>query len=152
QASMGADDTYNKAQLSLNGATHWGPHVLRAAVQAGTNLRDGPLPDYELFQLGGFLKLSGYKTGQLLGTDMSFGRLVYNYRLSRPGGLLDGMYLGASLEAGRIGDLANIGANGKARHAGSIYFALDTPLGPLYLAYGVANGNNRAGYFFLGQP
>jgi NTE family protein len=148
--SLGATDSYAKAELALQGATHWGPHVLRAAVQGGGNMRDGPLPEYELFKLGGFLRLSGYKTGQLLGTDMRFGRLVYNYQLTGAG-LLNGMHVGASLEAGRIGELS-VGAEGKTRKGGSIYFALDTPIGPLYLAYGVAEGRNRAAYFFLGQP
>ena len=147
---LGATDSYAKADVALQGATQWGPHVLRAAVRAGGNLRDGPLPDYELFKLGGFLNLSGYKTGQLLGTDMRFARLVYNYRLSGPG-FLEGMQAGASLEGGRIGELS-VGAQGHTRKGGSIYFALDTPIGPLYLAYGVAEGSNRAAYFFLGQP
>ncbi|MGY4826964.1 patatin-like phospholipase family protein [Sphaerotilaceae bacterium SBD11-9] len=148
--SLGATDSYAKAEVSLQGATHWGPHVLRAALRGGGNLRDGSLPGYELFKLGGFLQLSGYKTGQLLGTDMRFGRLVYNYRLSGPG-FLEGMQAGASVEVGRIGDLA-AGADDRTRHGGSIYFALDTPIGPLYLALGRADGGNRAAYFFLGQP
>ena len=148
---LGADEAYTKASLAVQGATHWGPHALRAAVRAGGNLKDGSLPPHELFKLGGFLQLSGYKTGQLLGTDMRFGRVVYNYRLSGPG-FLDGMYAGASLEAGRISDLALLGATPKTRHGGSLYFALDTPIGPFYLAYGVGDGGNRAAYLFLGQP
>jgi NTE family protein len=83
---------------------------------------------------------------------MRFGRLVYNYRLSGPG-LLDGMYLGASVEAGRIGDLKVAGASdSKPRRGNSLYFALDTPVGPLYLGMGWADGGNRAAYLFLGQP
>jgi NTE family protein len=148
--TLGATDSYAKVEASLQGAAHLGRHVLRAAVRGGGNLREGPLPDYELFSLGGFLQLSGYKTGQLLGTDMRFGRLVYNYQLSGPG-FLNGMHVGASLEAGRIGELS-LGAQNKTRKGGSLYFALDTPIGPLYLAYGAADGGNRAAYFFLGQP
>jgi NTE family protein len=150
-ASLGADEGYTKAAMSFQAATHWGPHTLRGAVRAGGNLKDGSLPDHELFKLGGFLQLSGYKTGQLLGTDMRFGRVVYNYRLSGPG-FFDGMYAGASLEAGRIGGLDFSPTRGTRHQGGSVYFAIDTPIGPLYLAFGVADGGNRAGYLFLGQP
>ncbi len=149
--AFGADDTYTKAVVSAQAATHWGPHVLRAAVRAGGNLGGGSLPDDEVFQLGGFLQLSGYRTGQLLGTEMRFGRVVYNYRLSRAG-FFDGTYVGTSLEAGRIGEFAFGPNRGRLRKAGSVYFALDTPIGPFYLAYGLASGGNRTAYLFLGQP
>ncbi|HEY0820533.1 MAG TPA: patatin-like phospholipase family protein [Rhizobacter sp.] len=148
---LGASDTYTKAELFLQGATHTGPHALRAALRAGGNLRADPLPDYELLQLGGFLNLSGYQNGQLLGREMRFGRLVYNYRLDRPG-FFDGMYLGASLEFGRIGDAVAGPERSRLRRSNALYFALDTPLGPLYLAYGVGDGGNRTAYLFLGQP
>lgn len=45
---------------------------------------------------------------------MSFGRLIYNYRVSAPG-LLDGAYAGVWVEGGRIGD-AVTGAGRTATH------------------------------------
>ena len=82
---------------------------------------------------------------------MRFGRVVYNYRLARPG-FLDGMYAGASLEFGRIGDSVFGPDRARLRRGNSVYFALDTPIGPFYLAYGVGDGGNRSAYLFLGQP
>lgn len=149
--ALGASDNYTKAQVSLQGATHSGPHTLRGAVRLGGNLRSGPLPDHEILQLGGFLSLSGYQTGQLLGKEMRFARVVYNHRLARPG-FLDGMYAGASLEFGRIGDAVFGTERARLRRGNAIYFALDTPIGPFYLAYGVGDGGNRSAYLFLGQP
>jgi NTE family protein len=35
--------------------------------------------------------------------------------------------------------------------AGSIFLGLDTFLGPVYLAYGHAEGGHDSVYFFLGQ-
>lgn len=151
QTALGADDSYTRASLQLQGATRSGPHVLRGMLRAGGNLKDGPLPDYELFKLGGFLQLSGYNTDELLGSEMAFGRVVYNYRLSGPG-FFDGMYVGTSLESGRIGN-AVVGLDrDRLRHGGSIYFAVDTPLGPFYLAYGRGDGGRQAAYLFLGAP
>ena len=82
---------------------------------------------------------------------MTFGRLVYNYRVTQPG-LLDGAYVGVSLESGRIGDSVTGAERSSLRRGASLYFAFDTPLGPVYLAYGRGDGGNQAAYFFLGQP
>ena len=73
----------------------------------------------ELFALGGFLQLSGYRTGELLGREMAFGRLVYNYRVSTPG-RLDGAYVGLSLEAGRIGAAAGSNSQSSAHRGASL--------------------------------
>ena len=151
RAKLGAQDDYTRASVNLQGAQSWGPHALRGALKAGGNLKQGPLPSYELFSLGGFLQLSGYRTGQLLGTEMRFGRIAYNYRVAGPG-LLDGIVVGASLEAGRIGDSVFGADKDRLRRGGSLYLALDTLVGPVYLAVGVADSGNRAAYFFLGQP
>jgi NTE family protein len=148
---LGAQDDYTRASVNLQGAHAWGPHAVRGALKAGGNLKQGPLPSYELFSLGGFLQLSGYRTGQLLGTEMRFGRVAYNYRLAGPG-LLDGIVVGASLEAGRIGDSVFGADKDRLRRGRSLYLALDTLVGPVYLAVGVADSGNRAAYFFLGQP
>lgn len=148
---LGADDEYTKAAFSGGGAWAVGPHSLQVGVRAGGRVGEHPLPEYEVFTLGGFLQLSGYQTQQFAGAEMAFGRLIYNYRLAGPG-LLDGVYVGGSLEAGRIGNVV-FGANaGRTRYGSSLYFALDTPIGPVYLAYGHGEGDNQAFYFFLGRP
>jgi NTE family protein len=33
-----------------------------------------------------------------------------------------------------------------------VFLAADTPLGPVYLGYGIGEGDNRSIYFFLGRP
>jgi len=38
-----------------------------------------------------------------------------------------------------------------ARYGGSVYFALDTPIAPFYIAYGFTNPDRHAAYLFLGQ-
>ena len=99
RAALGADDEYSKLSIAATAAIARGAHSLQLSVQAAQAIRGSTLPDYELFPLGGFLQLSGYKTGEFLGRDLRFGRLVYNYRIVGPG-LLDGAYLGASVEVG----------------------------------------------------
>ncbi len=36
--------------------------------------------------------------------------------------------------------------------AGSLYFGVDSPLGPLYIGYGYSGRENSAVYLFLGRP
>jgi NTE family protein len=150
-ASLGAQDEYRKLSLTGKGAVANGPHSLQLGVQLSEKVGSGPLPAYEMASLGGFLQLSGYRTGQLVGTNMRFARLVYNYRIQGPG-WLDGAYLGTSAEVGRIGDVLNRSSGTPTLYGSALYVAVDTPLGPIYFGYGRASDGNRAVYLFLGQP
>jgi NTE family protein len=148
---LGATDNYTKASASFTTAIASGPHSLQFGLRGATSLGSNDLPSYELFTLGGFLQLSGYKTDQLTGREMAFGRLVYNYRVSQPG-LLDGAYFGVSLESGRIGATVTGVNRSPARYGSALYFAFDSPIGPVYIAYGQGDRGNRAVYFYVGQP
>jgi len=151
RSRFGATDNYTKASANFTTAVASGPHSLQFGLRGATSLGGNDLPVYELFSLGGFLQLSGYKTDELLGREMAFGRVVYNYRVSQPG-LLDGAYFGVSLESGRIGAAVTGQNRASARTGAALYFAFDSPIGPVYIAYGHGNGNNQAVYFYLGQP
>lgn len=105
------------------------------------------MPDHETVSLGGFLRLSGYHTGEFAGSEMRFGRAVYNWRIAGPG-LLDGAYLGLSTEVGRI---EGLGFSPKTSlHGNAIYLTVDTFLGPVYLGYGRASSRNDAFYLYVG--
>jgi NTE family protein len=151
RARFGATDDYTKASGNVDLALASGAHSLQVGMRAAKSLGGGDLPGYELFSLGGFLQLSGYRTGELIGQEMTFGRLIYNYRVSAPG-LLDGAYVGLSYEAGRIGDSVTGANRSGLRRGAALYFAFDTPLGPVYLAYGRGDGRRQSVYFFVGQP
>ncbi|MFG6430154.1 patatin-like phospholipase family protein [Roseateles sp. LYH14W] len=150
RARLGAKDEYGKVDLSLQGAVSSGPHSLRAAVYATQPTGSNDLPGYELAQLGGFLRLSGYRSGEFVGTRMRFARLVYAWRISAPG-LLDGMYLGLSAEVGRINDQLGESPQRTLR-SNALFLAADTPLGPVYLGYGRGASGRSATYFYLGLP
>jgi len=36
--------------------------------------------------------------------------------------------------------------------SGSAFLALDSPVGPVYLGYGVGSESNRSAYLFVGRP
>jgi len=62
------------------------------------------------------------------------------------------MSLGVTAEYGRIGDVTHGTTNLQGRHGNAVYLAVDTPLGPVYFAYGRASSANQAFYLFLGLP
>ena len=150
--ALGADDTYTRwdADLlarALDRAAH------RPGRDQGGRRRSATTAcrRYDLFSWGGFLQQSGYPTGALLGERLTFGRLVYSYRV-REARLFEGVYVGASLEAGRVGAPLVPGSPTGTLTSMAAFFAADTPVGPFYVGYGWARDGNRSAYLYLGRP
>jgi len=61
------------------------------------------------------------------------------------------IYLGAWTEAGNAWASAHEAGFGNLRHTGTLGVGLDTFMGPLYLAYGRADGGHNAVYFAVGR-
>lgn len=151
QGGMGATDTYTKGEFTATGAYSVGNNTLSMAIRAGSNIGGPGLPRYDLFQWGGFLQQSGYSTGQLMGGNIQFARLVYYNKLVHQT-FLDGVYAGASLEAGRVGAPLVPGSPTGLLKSASVFLGVDSPVGPFYLAYGRAGNGQYAFYLFLGKP
>ena len=107
-------------------------------------------PFHEQYNLGGFMNLSGLDVDQKLGQHRAIGRLVYYYRWASSPVLP--AYIGFSTEAGQIWDDEDDISFDSLEFGGSLFVGLDTPIGPIFLAGGVAQGGNRSFYLFLGQP
>jgi NTE family protein len=151
ETGLGAQDDYTRWEGSALAAFSFGDNTVQAAMKGGSAVGSSTLPIYDEFSLGGFLQLSGYRTGQFYGESVTFGRLVY-YRKLAKAVLTEGVYAGASLEAGRVGGQLVPGNPTGMLTAGSLFIAADTPLGPVYLGYGIAEHGNTSLYFYLGLP
>jgi NTE family protein len=148
---LGAEDSYTKVSALGDVARSFGDNTFTLGFAAGKKTGKSEVPDYDLFTLGGFMRLSGYPTDALLGDEMQFGRFMYYRRLARQT-LLDGVYAGFSLEAGKMGGaIFPTQPTGWIR-AGSVYLGLDTFLGPLYIGFGRASPGYNAFYLYLGRP
>ena len=148
---LGASDTYNRWNLRYLGAKSFGAHTFQFALAGGGAVGGNPLPLYDYLSYGGFMRMTGYRDGQLRNDSMSYGRLTYMNQLFKMP-LLEGVYVGASVEAARLGQpLVPTGIRGNVA-SGSLFFAVDTPLGPAYLAYGQTQDGNSNVYFYLGRP
>ncbi|MEQ1516987.1 MAG: patatin-like phospholipase family protein, partial [Usitatibacteraceae bacterium] len=99
--SIGASNQYRKAEINYQDNISFGRHTLSVAGRYG-RISNGTAPIFDQFSLGGFLQLSGFRPGELIGERVSFGRLAYFQQMSNlqnPFG--KHIYAGASLELGR---------------------------------------------------
>lgn len=149
---LGADEDYLKLRANWLGATSHDGNILLGSLELGASV-EGSLPLYDQFTLGGFLSLSGLRVGQLRGDYLGFGRLAYLRRVAQLNPTLGAAaYLGTSLEVGNVWqDESEIGVD-NLMTAGSLFLALDTFLGALYLGYGYAEGGEQSAYLYLGRP
>ena len=150
-STLGADDKYTKWDVGGTGVYSFGEHTINGNARFGGKLGSNPLPRYDEFQWGGFMQMTGLRTGQLYGERLSYGRLMYYQRVLK-GSLLEGAYAGFMLETAKIGNPLVPGNTDDWFSGASVIFAADTPLGPAYLGYGRASGGNSNLYFYLGMP
>ena len=148
---LGARDNYTSYDFNFLGSKSWGRHTISAGGRFSGRATGDDLPAYDLVQWGGFLQQSGLPSGALLGQQLQFGRAVYTYRLAEQK-LLDGLYVGASAEIGKMSDPVVPGNLTDTLYSSAIFFGADTPIGPVYLGYGFTSGGFRSAYFFLGRP
>ncbi|MCY0911548.1 patatin-like phospholipase family protein [Massilia sp. H27-R4] len=147
--SVGATVEYKRLEAGHEMAWNRGPHRFSVAGRAG-HLWGDDLPLMELFSLGGFLNLSGYQARQFLGGDYLFGRGVYTLKTTLLG--TRNVYLGGSVEVGKMSRRLNGDQMDRAQFAGSVFGAVNTALGPFTVAVGVGERGNQTFYLFFGKP
>ncbi len=150
--SLGSDGKFDVASFFLLKPYTWGRNTLLNWWNLDSTLRDetaGAQP----FTLGGLFSLSGYAIDERRGKHRGIGRLIYYRRLGEESlpGFGTPVYLGASLEAGNVWDSTDDASFANTLTAGSVFVVMDTLLGPLYLGYGMGEGDRRSAYLFLGQ-
>ena len=154
QASWyGADRRdFSRLALELRGAVPWQDFVLGARASWVGSPR-GQLPVSEAGRLGGFLNMTGFANGQLLGDDVAYAHLRAERIIGRlPLGLRGDMRLGLAFESGRV---ANPYARQKRDgwlNSLAFYLGGETPLGPVYVGLGRGSGGSTNGYLFIGTP
>ena len=151
--SIGADINFDKLDLSVISAWSRGKNtILFGADYATTPETTLPL-EYQT-PLGGFLRLSGLERGEIVGTHAGLARLIFYRRIGDEGGglLQVPMYLGVSAEAGNVWQSRSEISASSLLFNGSLFFGLDTFVGPLYLAAGYAEDGQTNFYLFIGSP
>jgi NTE family protein len=140
-----------RSELELSSANTWGPVGAFFKFEAGDI--DQQADGLPIFQLGGFKRLSGFLDYSLPATRYGLFRTELFTRLGGfdQGTLSTPIFIGATFEVARL-DLDLAGQDlGDDITAGSVYAAINTPLGPAYLAYGRGEGARQALYIFFGR-
>jgi len=145
------DEYFSRALTTLTGAVSFGKNTLVAHAEWGKEISGlDDLPAYEAFKLGGPLRLSGLYLDQLTGTQYDLETLAY-YRqyASLPSQIGQGMYVGFSVESGRIND-ALMKDPWDRVFAGSVFWGADTILGAVHIGYGYASIGQDTWYLLIG--
>jgi len=147
---LGADDDYRRFDLQTVAAATHGRNTLVALLH-GSSALGGDLPAAGRLRLGGLFNLSGLPPGELSGSYGGVATLVYTYRLGRVPNFADGVYAGASVEAGNAWESAADVDLGSLRKSYALVFGIDTLIGPIYAAYGQASGGKDSLYLYVGR-
>ena len=146
--SLGADVEYDQLAFGFSAANSWGHNTLLSGIRYGTTT-SGQASIERLYRLGGFLNLSGLNPDELSGQHTGIATLAY-YRRIGDIALLP-TYIGATAEVGNTWQEKSDIKLDNSISAGSIFVGVDTILGPIYLAVGLAEGGQIALYFYVGR-
>lgn len=143
---------YSKLDADLRMAYPLGRVVLAGRMSYQGALR-GQLPFDNPAKLGGFLNLSGFAQGQLVGDHMRYASVRAEKIVGIfPLGLRGDMRLGIALETAKVGTPFTETRRTGWLNSTALYVGGETPLGPLYLGYGQVKGSAPNFYLYLGTP
>ena len=151
ESSLGADDEYTLIEGSYRRFFTRGRHTTFLAVAGGFG-NDEDLPAYEELSLGGLFSFSGFSAGELRGPYAAVLRGGYYTRVwDLPLSFGTGVYLGGWLEAGNVWESSSEISTDDLVGSLTLAGAVDTRVGALYVALGVADDGRGRVYVSLGS-
>jgi NTE family protein len=145
---LGSDAEYEQGYVEGSYAHTMGRYTgLVNGFFGGTWNGDAPLE--KEYRLGGFTRLSGLEESELNGQYSALLAATFYRRMGDF--VLVPIYAGASVEYGNVfQEESEIKFNDMIA-AGSIFVGFDTFIGPIYVAFGHAEGGRNNFYLFMGQ-
>jgi len=149
--SLGAERSYLTGGLYGMTSISRKGDVWQFRVRGGSDL-GSDAPFYDQFKAGGLFNFSGYRTSQLVGKEYALAAMQYRRRIGFLNETLgSAAYAGASLEVGNVFKRLDGTPTQGTLTSGSLFLALDSRIGPLYLAYGRSEGGRSMLYLYLGS-
>lgn len=153
---FGSDYNFERWELFGQAAFQFGASkdntiIFTARTGQSRNATNDPQNYYEL---GGLFNLSGVSQNFYAGRQMAFTMVQYQRKLSKDSVIPLNLpvYAGVSLEGGQLWSERSEMSFDDFIFSGSIYLAVDTPIGPLHIAYGRTEDSRDAFYLSLGWP
>ncbi len=152
--SLGAKDEFRKTEVNYRDHLTFGANTFSLAGRYGRSLKSVGLSAFNQYSLGGFLQLSAYRPGELLGDAVAFGRLSYYRNMGQFTNVFGrSMFVGLSAEFARTAAFPNQKLGDvETRNSFTAFLGIESLVGPLYFGYGRARSRNGIFYLFLGQP
>jgi NTE family protein len=146
--SLGADIDFE--QLEFNGlyAHAFGNHSFQAGARYNATVA-GVAPPQSQYRAGGFTRLVGYTSNELVGQNFVMLTGGYTYKVGELFG--QPALIGSSLEYGNVWDERSDIDFGDAILNGSAYFGIDSWIGPILLGTGVREGGAYTLFLEIGH-
>jgi NTE family protein len=151
--SLGADRPFERTLFTLVSAWTFSDRVVvEASLEIGSSHGDD-LPLQDEFVLGGLGRLSGLPRGALRGDEYALGRVVvHGPLLRRESSGNTPLRWGLSFEIGDVwGQSESIVFNDMLL-SGSVFGVIETPLGAIFLGYGLTEQGESSLHLVLGRP
>ncbi|MCP2088439.1 UNVERIFIED_ORG: NTE family protein [Paraburkholderia sediminicola] len=133
-------------------AASYGRHSINASIEAGNDFGGTNLTNPFGFTLGGFQHLSAYAADQLSGNSMVYGQITYMNQLATfNASPIRGLFAGLSLEAGNVWNRDSQFGSGPLKRSVTVFTAMTSSFGPIYLGVAFAPGGRHNFYFQLGH-
>jgi NTE family protein len=145
---LAADADFDQLVTAASYAKTWGRHTVLTTLRYDATI-SGTAANSRLFRMGGFFDISGINRNQLSGEHASRLGAAYYRRIGDLA--LFPAFAGISLELGNVwGSREDISVHDSI-FGGSFWAGVDTPVGPIYVGYGRAEGGEAAFYVSLGR-
>lgn len=138
---------YSGARLNAKWASSVGPHIFNVGLnlaQVRVNLDCDTCRVPSQLYLGGFQAMGAYRMGQLVGDQLAHVQGTYMYRMTDGGLFNQRTYVGTVFEAG---DAWFSASSMQRRYSGTLFVAVDSKIGDIYL--GTARGTGGAYNVFV---
>ena len=146
--ALSADFDFDQLSLSASVAKTWERYTLLSTIRYDTTL-NGMAPRTSEFRFGGLFDLSGL--GRQMLSAQNVGRIGASFYRRVNDLALFPAFVGASLEYGNVWATREAISFDDALLGGSIWVGIDTPIGPIYGAYGRTRDRDSAFYLVLGR-
>jgi NTE family protein len=154
QAVHYSSDRSGYSRVSLDGRAAWplADWVLGARA-SWTGSPRGNLPLYDAAKLGGFLNLTGYASGQLIGDESAYAHVRTERIIGRAQlGLRGDLRLGLALEVGKIAQPYTQQVRNGWLNSVALYLGGETVFGPVFVGVGRASSGSVNAYLVVGAP
>ena len=142
---------YSGGRLTAKWAHSVGPHIFNLGMNLAQDrvTRDcNNCRSPSQLILGGFQNMGAYRMGQLAGDQLAHLQTTYMYRLTDGGLFNQRTYVGTVLEAG---DAWFKGDAIRWRYSGTLFVAVDSKIGDIYLGAARGSGNSYNVFLQLGR-